>query len=151
MIHTISNQSITREWRPKIEEIAAFSIRPQIASVLEAAADRALAVLEADASIPAAVEVVSLSDLTEVPTHIGSIRVAVIRDGFDGGDERHANSDQVLLSLRGSGETHVETDAGWRTDRYGGGGRALDDRWHVVPATVWHKSAAPGLGHCIAA
>ena len=51
--------------------------------------------------------------------------------------------------LDGPVETHVETAQGWRIDRYGDGGAvALEDRWHLVPQAVWHKSNAPGPGDC---
>ena len=80
---------------------------------------------------------------------IGTLRVAVSRAGVDTAVERHPNSTQYLFVLDGPVETHVETAQGWRVDRYGeGGAAALEDRWHLVPQAVWHKSNAPGPGDC---
>ena len=67
------------------------------------------------------------------------------RDAEGEGVERHANSTQYLFALDGPVETHVQTEDGWRVDCYGQGDpAALENRWHVVPAGVWHKSVAPG-------
>jgi mannose-6-phosphate isomerase-like protein (cupin superfamily) len=59
--------------------------------------------------------------------------------------ERHHNSTQYLFALGGALETHVGAGDGWRVDRYGeGDADVLENRWHVVPPNVWHKSTAPG-------
>ena len=80
---------------------------------------------------------------------IGTLRVAVSRAGVDTAVERHPNSTQYLYVLDGPVETHVETAQGWRIDRYGeGDSAALENRWHLVPQAVWHKSNAPGPGNC---
>jgi hypothetical protein len=80
---------------------------------------------------------------------IGTLRVAVSRAGVDTAVERHPNSTQYLFVLDGPVETHVETAQGWRIDRYGEGASAeLENRWHLVPQAVWHKSNAPGPGDC---
>jgi hypothetical protein len=69
----------------------------------------------------------------------------VTRNASGEGIERHANSTQYLFVLDGLVETHVQTADGWRVDRYGQGDAAvLENRWHVVPQGVWHKSVAPG-------
>ena len=141
-----SNQSITPDSRPFVEELARFANRPDVVVALREAQSRATERLKSDSTAAATVEAVSLAALNPPLPAIGSVRVAVIREGFDGGFERHANSTQYLLALEGVGETHVETPEGWRIDRYGIGDR-LEDRWHLVPEGVWHKSAAPGPGH----
>ncbi|MBK8063220.1 MAG: hypothetical protein IPK29_03415 [Betaproteobacteria bacterium] len=83
------------------------------------------------------------------PEGIATLRVAVSRAGADTAVERHPNSDQYLFVLDGPVETHVETSGGWRVDRYGEGSVAvLENRWHLVPRGVWHKSNAPGPRDC---
>lgn len=70
--------------------------------------------------------------------------------GTRGGDsvERHINSTQYLLALDGPVETHVQTADGWRVDRYGQGDSALlQDRWHVVPSGIWHRTVAPDASY----
>ncbi len=80
---------------------------------------------------------------------IGTLRVAVSRGGVDTAVERHPNSTQYLYVMDGPVETHVETAAGWRIDRYGQAGMTtLKDRWHLVPQAAWHKSNAPGPANC---
>lgn len=146
MIHQTSNQSITAATRELVEVLATFAKREEVNVALTEAHHAATEKLQADPRSSAAVETLDLELFSDVPMEIGTIRVAVIREGFDGGFERHSNSTQVLFSLEGTGETHVQTDRGWRVDRYGNG-PALEDRWHVVPQAVWHKSAAPGPGN----
>jgi hypothetical protein len=146
MIHQTNNKSITAETRNLVEALAVFADRSDVVEALKATHRVATDKLQADSASSAAVETLELEVFTDVPAEVGTIRVAVIREGFDGGFERHSNSTQVLLSLDGSGETHVHTGQGWRVDRYGKGAN-LEDRWHVVPQAVWHKSAAPGPGN----
>ena len=146
MIYQTDNQSISPVYRQFVEELAAFARRPDVHDLLVEVQHQAIAKLEGERVLPASVESLDLGQVNDLPTSLGSIRVAVIRGGFDGGVERHPNSTQVLLSLEGTGETHVKTDTGWRVDRYGQGVQ-LEDRWHVVPEGVWHKSAAPDLAN----
>lgn len=146
VIHQTNNQSITADTRALVEVFATFARQGDLVEILAEARRIVTAKLQDDPSSSAAVETLDLKKLTNVPTKVGTIRVAVIREGFDGGFERHSNSTQVLFSLDGTGETHVQTDRGWRVDRYGKGS-SLEDRWHVVPQAVWHKSAAPGPGN----
>jgi hypothetical protein len=44
------------------------------------------------------VETLNLEMFNNVSAEVGAIRVAVMREGFDGGFERHSNTTQVLLS-----------------------------------------------------
>ncbi len=79
------------------------------------------------------------------------MRVVVGRGVNEGRNERHANSEQYLFVLDGPVHTYVQNDGEWRIDRYGFevGDRAdgpLENRWHVVPRGVWHRSVAPGNG-----
>jgi hypothetical protein len=138
---TSTNQSITAESRGAVEELRRFVERPEVLAVLREAEKRALAALAADPAAPAAVENVVRGQLPACAVAIGSVRVAVFREGCDGGPERHPNSTQYLYSLSGRGETRVLTDRGWRIDRYGVGAN-LEDRLHLVPEGVWHLSAA---------
>jgi len=143
MIHTNNNQSITREERPFVETLAAFTARPEVLAEFQRAQRRAADALRSNMELATKVETIDFGAFRNAPQGIGSIRVAVIRAGFDGGNERHPNSTQYLFSLEGSGETYVHTQEGWRRDTYGTGAQ-IEDRFHVVPLGVWHKSAAPG-------
>ena len=140
------NRSITPDERHVVEELDRFAARPEVLAALRRAQADAVKKLQRSPNLPATFVSLEPSDLGgAAPAAIGSIRVAVTR-GADGlGVERHANSTQYLFALDGPVETHVETEDGWRVDRYGRGGPALlEERWHVVPPGVWHKSVAPG-------
>lgn len=140
------NQSITASSRPAVESLQRFTQLPAIQAALEQAQARALARLRSEANLRAAFVAIDLASLAVTPPlEARSLRVVVTRDA--GGDtiERHANCAQYLYVMGTPLETHVQTGAGWRIDRYGQGPEtALEDRWHVVPPGVWHKSVAPG-------
>ena len=140
------NQSITAGSRPAVERLQRFMQLPAVQAALGQAQAEALARLGNEANLRAAFVPVDLASLAVTPPpEARSLRVVVTRDA--GGDtiERHANCAQYLYVMGTPLETHVQTDAGWRIDRYGQGpDAALEDRWHVVPPGVWHKSVAPG-------
>lgn len=146
MGQTTNNSSITPDARALVEELNRFATRPDVLAVLRQAQADAVKKLQGDPSISAAfinVEPASLG--SAAPAAIGSIRVVVTRDAGGESIERHANSTQYLFVLDNPVDTHVQTADGWRVDRYGQGDAAvLEDRWHVVPPGVWHKSVAPG-------
>ncbi len=146
MGQTTNNRSITPEARPVIEELDRFATRPDVLAALRRAQADAVKKLQRNPSISAAFINLEPSSLgCAAPAAIGSIRVVVTRDAGGEGIERHANSTQYLFVLDSPVETHVQTADGWRVDRYGQGDAAvLEDRWHVVPPGVWHKSLAPG-------
>lgn len=140
------NQSITASARPAVESLQRFTLLPAVQAALAQARTQALARLASQVNLRAAFVAVDLASLAVTPpAEARSLRVVVTRDA--GGDtiERHANCAQYLYVMDTPLETHVQTAIGWRIDRYGQGPEtALEDRWHVVPPGVWHKSVAPG-------
>jgi hypothetical protein len=139
-----SNQSITPDDRTIVEELNRFATRPEVLAALRRALADAVRSLQRTPDLPATFLTVDPASLGgAAPAAIGSIRVAVTRDGA--GVERHPNSRQYLFALDGPMETHVHSKQGWRVDRFGDGEpTVLEHRWHVVPAGVWHRSLAPG-------
>jgi hypothetical protein len=146
MNQNTGNPSITVETRPLVEALSRFAAQPDVAAALQRARADAVLRLQREpglASAFVALDPVALGWPT--PDAVGSIRVSVTRGAGSETVERHANSTQYLLVLDGPVETHVQTDAGWRVDRYGDGRSAeLGDRWHVVPPGLWHRTIAPG-------
>ena len=123
-----------------------FATRPDVLAALRRAQADAVKKLQRNPNIAATFISLDPLDLgCAAPAVIGTIRVAVTRDAEGEGVERHANSTQYLFALDGPVETHVQTKDGWRVDRFGQGDPAvIENRWHVVPPGVWHKSVAPG-------
>ncbi len=146
MGQTTNNRSITPDARSVVEELDRFATRPDVLAALRRAQAAAVQQLQRDPGIAAACIALEPSSLgCAAPAAVGSIRVVVTRDAGGDAIERHANSTQYLFALDSPVETHVQTADGWRVDRYGPGDAAvLEDRWHVVPPGVWHKSVAPG-------
>ncbi len=144
-----NNPSITPDTRSIVEELNRFAARPDVLAALRRARAEAEKRLRQDPDLSAAF--IALDPLSLGWTAldaVGSIRVSATRDA--GGDriERHVNSTQYLLVLDGPVETHVQTADGWRVDRYGQGDSAeLEDRWHVVPPGIWHRTVAPGASY----
>ena len=146
MAQATQNRSITPDRRSVVEALDRFATRPEVLAALRRALADAVEKLRQHPKIPATFIALGASALgVAAPAAVGTIRVAVTREGDGAGVERHPNSTQYLFALNGPVETHVETADGWRVDRYGRGDPGtLEDRWHVVPPGVWHKSAAPG-------
>jgi hypothetical protein len=149
------NFSITPDLRATVSEIDAFSRAPQVLQALERARLDALHKLAWDPTAQAVAVRLDVTSLgAAVPAAVGSIRVVVTRQADGDQLERHPNSTQYLLAMDGPLETHVQAEEGWRIDRYGGDGaqNTLDDRWHVVPPGLWHKTVAPGATNwCVVA
>jgi mannose-6-phosphate isomerase-like protein (cupin superfamily) len=147
---THGNASLTPDSLPRIARLNDWALQPAVLAALRAAQAEAVAKLAREPGLRSTF--VSLDPGAcgaPAPAGIATLRVAVSRAGADTAVERHPNSDQYLFVLDGPVETHVETPAGWRIDRYGEGSVAvLENRWHLVPQGVWHKSNAPGPHDC---
>lgn len=141
----MNNQSITVDARPVLEGLDRFVHEPEVQAAIRRAQALALARLKKDGNLRAAFVPIDLASLTALlPAHARSLRVVATRG--EGGHlvERHANCAQYLFVLDSALETHVQTDTGWRIDRYGQGSDcSIDNRWHYLPTGVWHKSVAP--------
>ena len=77
--------------------------------------------------------VVPLETLGDLPKEIPLCRLYFLRANTKAPKERHKNSKQRLVSLRGSGSIWVEREGEWRKC-------AVDARrgWHVVEENTWH-------------
>lgn len=146
MAQTTSNQSIAPAARPVVEELNRFVTRPDVMRLLQQTAADAREKLRRNPAMTEAFATLDFSNLAgPVPAAIGSARLVVTRGAGGASIERHGNSTQYLFALDGAMETHVNATGGWRVDRYGEGDpTVLENRWHIVPPGVWHKSTAPG-------
>ena len=146
MAPATSNPSLAPETMAVVEELDRFAARPEVMAALQRARMQAEQRLRREPSLRAASAALEPSSLGwTAADKVGSIRVSVTRDADGDGIERHVNSTQYLLALGTPVHTHVQTADGWRIDCYGqGDSAALQDRWHVVPPGLWHKTVAPG-------
>ncbi len=144
-----NNPSITPDTRSVVKELNRFTARPDVLAALRRARAEAEQRLRQDPDLCAACIALDPVPLGwAAPNAVGSIRVSVTRDAGGDSVERHINSTQYLLALDGPVETHVQTADGWRVDRYGQGDSALlQDRWHVVPSGIWHRTVAPDASY----
>jgi hypothetical protein len=75
-----------------------------------------------------------------LPAGIRSSWVFVLRAGADTGAERHPNSHQRMMSMRGSGDMRTECDGEWRSNLLVSDPIApLERRWISIPQNVWHR------------
>lgn len=145
-----SNASLSPEALPFIRKMDDWVRQPPVMATLRAAQAEAAAKLAREPNLRSTFITLDPAACGRPAIEgIGTLRVAVSRAGVDTAVERHPNSTQYLYVLDGPVETHVETVAGWRIDRYGEpGAGSLENLWHLVPKAAWHKSNAPGPGNC---
>ena len=78
-----------------------------------------------------------------LPPEIRSGWIFVLRAGADTGAERHPNSHQRMLTLRGTGDMRVRADAAsstWQSNVLVSYPSApLERRWISIPPSVWHR------------
>jgi hypothetical protein len=75
-----------------------------------------------------------------LPEGIRSCWVFVIRAGAETGAERHPNSHQRTLSLRGRGEFQLRESGRWvGYPMASEPGAPLERRWLSIPQGVWHR------------
>jgi hypothetical protein len=141
----VQNASLTDDTLRVVEALDRLAGRPEVQAEFHRAQADGVAQLQRNPDlVSAAVPLTSLID--KLPVGVSSARVFVSRAPDTNISERHSNCIQYLFPLDVSVETHVMTTAGWRIDRYGGEDvAALQSRWHVVPAGVWHRTVAPGV------
>jgi hypothetical protein len=117
---------------------------PQAQGAIKEAVAKAEAELQRERGKSGASVQIPLSVFGEdLPDFIQSCRVFVLRGDTQAKTERHPNSTQRVLSLKGSGEIRVFTEEGLRTaslrgERYA----SAEERWAVVEQNVWHQPAA---------
>ena len=75
-----------------------------------------------------------------LPEAIKSCWVFVIRAGAETGAERHPNSHQRSLSLKGRGEFQLRQEGRWDSYPLVSDPRApLEERWVSIPQGTWHR------------
>lgn len=136
--------------RRMLETLDAAVREPRARRAIDALADRLLAQLDADPSAAMTWAPVALDVYAALPTGIRSSWVFVLRRAASTGAERHPNSHQRVMSLRGSADLRTwETRAGgrdeWRSHVLTSDPQAsLEARWLSIPVNVWHEPVVGG-------
>jgi hypothetical protein len=75
-----------------------------------------------------------------LPREIRSAWVFVLRAGVDTGAERHPNSHQRMMSLKGSGDMRTGEPGQWQSNLLISNPETpLEQRWISIPQNVWHR------------
>ena len=98
--------------------------------------------LARDCEAPMAWEPIPLSIYGKpLPESIRSSWVFILRARATSGAERHPNSQQRMMSYRGSGDLQTGGPGGWQSHALVSVGAAgLEQRWISVPRNVWHQA-----------
>lgn len=102
---------------------------------------RVAAALEASPREPQAWAALPPELLTpDFPSEIRSCWVFMLRGGATFGAERHPNSHQRSVALRGTATFEVLEDNVWAPRPIAGGGNdPLGNRWISIPPNTWHR------------
>lgn len=106
---------------------------------------------ECDAEVSVSADAIAVRPLNldifgdSIPNDVGMCRLVVFGKNACGSSERHPNSTQYIIALKGHGTVRVLRGKNWLTDKYGEDwGSELETRWHVVESGVWHQPFASG-------
>jgi hypothetical protein len=132
-------------WTPEEQRILAAldaALRwSGVAPAIEAIAARVEQKLAADPQAKLAWETVPLETYGGgLPKEIRSSWVFVLRAGTTSGGERHPNSQQRMMSYRGSGDFQTWERDAWQTnDLVSDPAAPMEKRWISIPVNGWHK------------
>ena len=123
-------ETLDRAWR-------APGVQPVIDTIASRVEERLAR--EPDASL--AWEPVPLNTFRgALPPTIRSSWIFVLRAGITSGAERHPNSHQRVMSLRGRGDLQTWENGAWRQHVLeDDAAKTVGDRWVSIPVNVWHK------------
>jgi hypothetical protein len=107
--------------------------------------DRVARRLLEDHAAPMAWEPIPLSLFGDLlPTFIRSSWVFILRAGATTGAERHPNSHQRMMSLRGAGDLQSGGEGQWQSNPLvSERGVGLERRWVSIPINAWHQAVVP--------
>jgi hypothetical protein len=131
--------------RSILEALDAAVGRDSVIRELEPIVARVFTKLSADPGASMAWEDVPLEVFgSGLPNQIRSSWVFILRAGATTGAERHPNSHQRMMSLRGVGDLQMGGPGRWRSNILADERDAeLESRWVSVPTNVWHQAVVP--------
>ena len=79
-----------------------------------------------------------------LPDAIKSCWIFILRANTTTGAERHPNSHQRSMSIRGSGDFQTRPDEAWESHQLSSDPHVpIDRRWLSIPMNVWHQLVVP--------
>ena len=79
-----------------------------------------------------------------LPEGIESCWIFILRSDTTTGAERHPNSHQRSMSIRGSGDFQTRADGDWMSHQLSSEPEVpIDRRWLSIPQNVWHQLVVP--------
>jgi N-acetylglutamate synthase-like GNAT family acetyltransferase len=121
--------------------VTSLPVRRHLAHVVERVTQR----LKQDTASAMAWESLPLTIYgNSLPPVIRSSWIFVLRAGATTGAERHPNSHQRMMSLRGSGDIQTGGESCWKSHLLvSDNGAELLDRWASIPPNEWHQAVVP--------
>jgi hypothetical protein len=117
-----------------------------VRKAIEPVVERVERKLEADPSVVMAWEPLPLTIYPQgVPSFIRSSWVFILRAGATTGAERHPNSQQRMMSYRGTGDMQTGGPGQWKSHPLVSSRDAdWEKRWISIPTNDWHQCVVPG-------
>ncbi len=139
--------------RARLEKLDAIVRSDEVRTKINSIVDRVCAALSQKPEALMTWEPIALEIFgTGLPPEIRSGWIFVLRAGADTGAERHPNSHQRMMTLRGTGDMKTESKKGelrikkdekgidWQSNvLVSGQGAPLERRWISIPPNVWHR------------
>ncbi len=128
--------------RSLLELLDATVREPRAAAKLAAVADEVARDLARDPTARLAWQPIPLETYTGLPKEIASSWIFVLRANCTSGAERHPNSIQQFMSLRGSADMQTWNGTRWVSNVLSAESRVADadklaGRWLSIPANTW--------------
>jgi hypothetical protein len=113
-----------------------------ITAVIESVVPRLERILIQDTTALLSWEPVPLAAYGDrIPSLIRSSWVFALRAEANTGAERHPNSQQRMMSYRGSGDLQIWTGGKWRSNPLASDADIqIENRWISVPPNTWHQA-----------
>ena len=140
-----TSDATSPEERTVLERLDALLALPTVRGCLAEVAERVVRTLAREPTRVMAWEPLPLAIYGDaLPSYIGSSWIFVLRAGATTGAERHPNSHQRMMSLRGAGDVQTGGQTCWKSHLLvSDEGAELLCRWASIPPNEWHQAVVP--------
>ena len=141
----VKGDATSLEERAVLEKLDSLSASPMVRGYLAEVVERVVQTLARDPTSVMAWEPLPLAIYGDaLPSYIRSSWIFVLRAGATTGAERHPNSHQRMMSLRGAGDIQTGGEGCWRSHLLvSDDGAELLCRWASIPPNEWHQAVVP--------